>query len=128
MVKASVGTAVMNFTVTGYATATVTIGSSVGNAIMWSNVNLVAAQSSPAVVNPLHAGGITFPRPARINAGISSGTILVAGAIIEDAGLGIQAVPSLALAQTLTSTTAVPANGFVAAVGGTTDTSYIQAI
>ena len=121
-------TAVMNFTVTAYATASVTIGTSYVNAMMFSNTNLVAAQSSPAVVNPLHAGGITFPRPARIQAGISSGTILVAGSIVEDGGLGIQAVPNLVLSGMLTTATGTPAGGFTASVGGTTDTSYIQAI
>lgn len=119
-------TTVMNFTVTAYATGTV--GSSIAAATVISSGNLVAAQASPAVVNPIHAGGITFPRPARITAGLSGGTVLVAGQVVEDGGLGIQAVPTGVAIYAISSTTAVvPVIGTLA-VGGVTDTSYIQAV
>ena len=118
-------TAIMNFTVTAYATGT--IGSSIANANITSNTNLVAVQTNP-VVNPLHATGVTFPRPCRIAAGISTGTVLVAGQIVEDGGLGIQGVPNAIMSYTITSTTAVvPAVGALA-VGGVTDTSFIQPV
>ncbi len=119
-------TAIMNFTVTSYGTGTV--GSSIAAGTVTSSPNLIAAQASPAVVNPLHAGGITFPRPARIEAGISGGTVLAAGQIVEDGGLGIQVVPTGILSYAITSTTAVvPVIGTLA-VGGTTDTSFIQPV
>lgn len=119
-------TAIMNFTVTSYATGTV--GSSIANANITTNTNLIAAQASPAVVNPMHAGGITFPRPARITAGISAGTVVTTGQIVEDGGLGIQGVPNAIMTYTITSTTAaVPFVGALA-VGGITDTSFIQPI
>jgi hypothetical protein len=119
-------TAIMNFTVTSYGTGT--IGSSIAAGIVTGSPNLVAAQASPAVVNPLHTTGLTFPRPCRIEAGISTGTVLAAGQVVEDGGLGIQAVPTGILTYAITSTTAVvPVIGTLA-VGGTTDTSLIQAI
>ncbi len=119
-------TAIMNFTVTSYATGTV--GSSINGAQVLSSGNLVAAQASPAPVNPLHAGGVTFPRPARITAGLSGGTVVTTGQVVEDGGLGIQVVPTAIMTYAITSTTAVvPAVG-VLAVGGVSDTSYIQPV
>jgi hypothetical protein len=119
-------TAIMNFTVTAYATGT--IGSSIGAANVTSGANMVAAQATPAVVNPIHTTGAVIPRPARIAAGISSGTVVVAGQVVEDGGLGIQAVPSAIMSYAITSTTAVvPAVGALA-VGATTDTSFIQPV
>ena len=118
-------TAIMNFTVTGYATAT-TIGSSIGAATITSNNTLVAVQSVPTV-NPLHVTQTTFPRPCRITAGISGGTVLVAGAVVEDGGLGIQQVPTTMISYTVTSTTAVVPQVGALSVGGVSDTSYVQA-
>jgi len=119
-------TAIMNFTVTSYATGT--IGSSIGAAEVTSGTNLIAAQASPAPVNPLHVTGTTFPRPARITAGLSGGTVVTTGQVVEDGGLGIQVVPVALMAYAITSTTAiVPAVG-VLAVGGVSDTSFIQPV
>lgn len=119
-------TAIMNFTVTSYGTGTV--GSSIAVGSILSSPNLIAAQASPAVVNPLHTTGLTFPRPARIEAGLSGGTVVTTGQIVEDGGLGIQVVPTGILTYAISSTTAVvPVIGTLA-VGGTTDTSFIQPV
>ena len=119
-------TALMNFTVTSYCTGTV--GSSIGAATITTSPNVGTAQSSPAVVNPMHTTGLTFPRVARIVAGLSGGTIVTTGQVVEDAGLGIQVVPTGIAAYAITSTTAVvPVIGTMA-VGGTTDTSLIQPV
>ena len=119
-------TAIMNFTVTSYGTGTV--GSSISAGSITTSPNLIAAQATPAVVNPLHTTGLTFPRPARIEAGISGGTVVTTGQVVEDAGLGIQVVPTGIATYAITSTTAVvPVIGTLA-VGGTTDTSFIQPV
>lgn len=119
-------TAIMNFTVTAFTTGT-TLGSSVGNATISSAVNVIAAQTS--FTNPLHVSGMDIPRPCRITAGISTGTVTVANSVIEDGGLGIQVVPAPMVTYTVTSTTAVaPQVGTTLTVGGVSDTSYIQPV
>jgi hypothetical protein len=121
-------TVVMNFTVTAQATYT-TGGVSLGSLSLVTVSNTIAA-STNFITNPLHNGvGLTFPRPARIMAallanGIASSTT---GTTIEDAGLGIQQVPSFAPIYSVTSSTAIPPIPGTPVVGGTTDTSYIQA-
>jgi hypothetical protein len=121
-------TALMNFTVTAF-TSGVTLGADVGAATVTSIGNIGTAQSSPAVVNPLHTTGLTFPRPARINALITTGTVVATGSTIEDAGLGIQVVPNGVLAYTFTSTTGVvPDITAALSVGGITDTSFLQPV
>ena len=121
-------TAIMNFTVTAF-TSGVTVGSSVGSATILSGANKIAAQGSPAVVNPMHCENLTFPRPARIQGVISSGTVIQTGQVIEDAGLGIQVVPVPLPIYAITSTTAVvPQFATTLTVGGTTDTSLIQPV
>lgn len=119
-------TALMNFTITSYGTGTV--GSSISAGVVTTSPNVGTAQSSPAVVNPLHTTGLTFPRVARIVAGLSTGTVVTTGQVVEDAGLGIQVVPTGIIDYAITSTTAVvPVIGTLA-VGGTTDTSLIQPV
>ena len=86
---------------------------SVGNNIVATSVR----------TNPLHTQGIDLPRQARIVTAAGSTTLITTGSIIEDGGLGIQAVPLL-VPQAVGTTVATP----TATVGGTTDTSYIQAI
>ena len=119
----------MNFTVSAWASG-VTVGSSLGAVEVTSGTNLIAAQASPAVVNPLHTTQLTFPRPARIQSGISAGAIVVAGTgtVVEDYGLGIQVVPAALPTYTVTSTTAVAPQFGAMTVGGVTDTSYIQPV
>jgi hypothetical protein len=61
---------------------------------------------------------------------LSANAITAAGAVIEDAGFGIQAVPNLqaigiSLALTGSTTGAIPQ---VANVGATTDTSFLQPV
>ncbi len=129
-VGAASATAIMNFTVTALTTASSTaVGASIAGAFanVYSTNNLVSGTSSP-ILNPLHNNtGITFPRPARITALVTTGAATVTGAIIEDGGLGIQAVPTLIALVGLTSSTGY-APTFGATVGGVTDTSFIQPI
>jgi hypothetical protein len=120
-------TVVMNFTVTGQGAYT-TGGSSLGSLTLLSVSNTIAA-STNFLTNPLHNGvGLTFPRPARIVATLSSGVASsTTGTTIEDGGLGIQQVPSMVPLYSITSTTAVVPQAGTPTVGGITDTSYIQA-
>jgi hypothetical protein len=123
----ALATAVMNFTVTGLGTFT-TGGSSLGTLEMVSVSNTIAA-SVNFLTNPLHNGvGLTFPRPCRILAGLTSGVASsTTAATIEDGGLGIQQVPSMLPIYSITSTTAIVPQAGTPTVGGITDTSYIQA-
>jgi hypothetical protein len=120
-------TVVMNFTVTGQGTYT-TGGSSLGSLTLLSVSNTIAA-STNFLTNPLHNGvNLTFPRPARIVATLSSGVASsTTGTTIEDGGLGIQQIPSMVPLYSITSTTAVVPQAGTPTVGGVTDTSYIQA-
>lgn len=124
-------TVVMNFTVTAFALAsTTTQGSTLSAGTYVVSVSNTVASLTNFITNPLHNGvNLTFPRPARIMANISGGVITSTGQVIEDAGLGIQQVPSTVVIPVITSTTSVgPIGGLgVPTVGGTTDTSYIQA-
>ena len=122
-------TAVMNFTVTAYTTASTTnVGAQIQTgAMVFSGANVITAQTIP-VVNPLHASQVTFPRPARIAAAISGATIITTGQIVEDAGLGIQVVPAAVPVFAQTSATGALPPTLGMAVGGTLDTSYIQAV
>ena len=95
---------------------------------MVSVSNTIAA-SVNFLTNPLHNGTqVTFPRPAWIMANISTGVITSTGQVIEDAGLGIQQVPSTVVIPVITSTTSVgPLGGLgVPTVGGQQDYSLIQ--
>jgi hypothetical protein len=114
-------TAIMNFTVTGFtvgtagtAYSTVPMLVSGGNFVVGTNIT----------TNPLHTTGLTFPRPARIVMAAASTTVLTSGAVIEDAGFGIQGVPSLAILGQGSAT----AGTIAATVGGTTDVSFLQPV
>ena len=109
-------------------------GSSIGALAVLSVSNIIGAAATNFLTNPTHNGsttggnpGITFPRPARINAQLVTGVATGTAAVIEDGGLGIQQVPSLVPLYSITSTTAVVPQAGTATVGGVTDTSYIQA-
>lgn len=119
-------TAIMNFTVTGQGAYT-TGGSSLGSLELVSVSNTIAA-STNYLTNPLHNGvQVTFPRPARIMATLSSGVASsTTGTTLEDAGLGIQQVPSMVPVYSITSTTAVVPQPGTPTVGGITDTSFVQ--
>jgi len=123
----ALATAIMNFCVTGVGTYT-TGGSSLGSLTLLSVSNTISA-STNFITNPLHNGvGVSFPRPARINATLSSGVASsTTGTVLEDQGLGIQQVPSMVPLYSITSTTAVVPQPGTPTVGGVTDTSYIQA-
>jgi len=126
-------TALMNFTVTAYTTGA-TGGASLSAAELISLKNKFNGTQTVPVVNPMHATDVTFPRPARITAGIDTGVVTPGGSttgnvtVIEDGGLGIQIVPTLVLGGVAyTSTTGTSqVSLFTATVGGVSDTSYLQ--
>lgn len=118
-------TALMNFTITGYAVTTG--GSSIGAFYVTTTSNKLAAQTLP-VVNPMHAENTTFPRPARIYSTLSGGVIQTTGVVVEDGGLGIQQVPTGLAVYAITSTTAVVPQIGTPTVGGIVDTSYVQPV
>lgn len=117
-------TAIMNFTVTAYALTSTTSGGSgypaTGGAEALSVNNIVSG--TPAFTNPIFDKGLTFPRPARITTAAGATIIITTGQIVEDGGLGIQAVPNLIIIPSAATTSA----GLTATVGGVSDTSLIQ--
>lgn len=121
-------TVVMNFTVNGFVTGLTGVVFSTGGQVMLvSTANVLT--TVPAWTNPIHEKGSTFPRPARISIAAGS-TVTTTGAVVEDAGFGIQLVPALAAVGQV-----VVFTGFltgqvqpVATVGGITDTSWLQPI
>ncbi len=127
----ALATAIMNWTVTAFALAsTTTQGSTLGAGTYVVSVSNTISASTNFITNPLHNGvQVTFPRPARIMANISSGVITSTGQVIEDGGLGIQQVPSTVVIPVITSSTSLgPLGGLgVPTVGGVNDTSFIQA-
>lgn len=120
-------TTIMNFTVlsfvTGYTGANFTTGSTPE---LVSISNIVAG--TPLWTNPIHEKGFTFPRPARIMAGLTTNQLTTTGAVVEDGGFGIQGVPILnpiGLFQVTGITGTIPP---VANVGGVADTSWLTPI
>ena len=126
--SAATATAIMNFTVTSYAITSA--GSTLAAGTQVVSVSNTIAASTNFLTNPLHNGTqVVFPRPARIMANIVGGLITFTGQVVEDAGLGIQQVPSTLVQTVITSTTSVAPVAQVAPnVGGQTDTSMIQAL
>ncbi|HLJ21680.1 MAG TPA: hypothetical protein VKU84_15850 [Stellaceae bacterium] len=117
-------TAIMNFVVTAYAVTTA--GSTYAAPVeVRSAGNLVAGTS--VLTNPLYTTGLTQPRVARINAALSSGGFTATGQIVEDAGLGIQAVPT-ALILTQVYPTIADQGALTLAVGGINDDNIVQPI
>ena len=121
-------TMIMNFTVTSFVTGLTGVVFSTGAQVMLvSGGNTVTA--TPAWTNPIHEKLATFPRPARI-AIVTGSTVTTTGATIEDAGFGIQLVPSLAAIGQVVVFTGVLTGQVqpVANVGGTLDYSWLQPI
>ena len=125
--SAATATTIMNFTVTSYAITSA--GSALGGGTQVVSVsNAITAVNF--LTNPLHNGaGVVFPRPARIMANIVGGLISFTGQVVEDAGLGIQQVPSTLVQAVYTTTaTTLPITQVTPNVGGQTDTSLIQSV
>lgn len=122
-------TALMNFTVTAFAlSSSTTQGASLAAATFITTSNAYTGTAN-FITNPLHTTGLTFPRPARITANISSAVITTTGQVVEDGGLGIQQVPSELILFSVTSTTGqVIGVAGTPTVGGVNDTSFIQAV
>jgi hypothetical protein len=123
-------TAVMNFTVTTFTTGmTGVVFLTASTPTLFSAGNVISTTTAnPVYTNPLHMGKLTFPRPARITAVLTAGAITVAGAVIEDAGFGIQQVPSLSPAGVPVTGNSAGLLALVPTVGGTTDTSWLQPV
>jgi len=118
-------TAIMNFTVTGYTVTTA--GAAYGTSlpfVVQSVGNIVAGTRASNTAGPISDTGLTFPRPARlVGTSTAGGATTATGIVIEDAGFGLQAVPSA-----INTPSNLPTTWGVGTftVGGTTDTSYIQ--
>jgi hypothetical protein len=124
-------TAIMNFTVTAFTLTSASQGSTLSAGTVAISVSNTIAASTNFITNPLHNGTqVTFPRPARIMANIAGGFVTSTGQVVEDGGLGIQQVPSMAFIIAITSTTSTgPLTANVgASVGGVSDYSLIQTV
>jgi len=128
-VGAAGATSIMNFTVTAiasgttntqtYATGTTPIVTTIGNIV----------SATPAWTNPIHEKASTFPRPARIQAGLASNVVTSTGAVVEDGGFGIQQAPSaIVIGQLLAITGVTLGTAPLLTIGGVTDTSWLQPI
>lgn len=122
--SSTAATAVMNFCVTAYAVSAP--GTTyVAPVVVTSGSNLVTG--TPIYTNPLYEKGVIQPRPCRINAALGTTTVTPVGQIVEDNGAGIQTVP-LPVIQTSSYPTIANSASLTFAVGGVSDTSYIQGI
>lgn len=102
-----------------YATGTTPIVTTIGNTANATNV----------WTNPIHENNATFPRPARIKAGLASNLVTGTGAVIEDNGFGIQIAPSAIVIGQLLAITGVTGNTApVLTIGGLQDTSWLQPV
>lgn len=122
-------TAIMNFVVTGFTVGAG--GVAYGNAQPFLIIvppAIVAGTRASNTAGPISDTSLTFPRAAWINGtSTAGGAITATGAVVPDAGFGMQAVPNgiviaggTALATTVGQATIT--------VGGITDTSYVQPI
>lgn len=88
-----------------------------------------AATDASGDVNNTHNIELTQPRNFLISGtSTSGGAVTATGAVVEDAGWGIQAIPSSVVIPGNTGTPAIPsaAATVTIAVGGVNDTSFIQ--
>jgi len=107
-------TAIMSFSVTGVTLGAGGTGYGSGATPIWeSSLGLVAASTN---------NGVFLPRPARGVTTVTGGA--VATFVIEDAGFGLQKVPTVAVINT-SAIAATQATG-TAVVGGINDTSILQ--
>ena len=124
-VGSAAATVLMNFTVTSFVTGwTSVVWQTAAAAMLFSSSNTSTATG--ICTNPLHMGGTTFPRPARISC--AAGGPVVATSVIEDGGFGIQLVPLLATVGQFQLTGISGTVPPTAVVGGVADTSWLQPI
>ncbi len=123
-------TAVMNFVVTG-----ITVGAGLSGTgyktsqpfLVLTQGGIVAGTRATNVAGPIADTGLTQPRQAQIAGTTATNAITASGAVVVDAGFGLQAVPNGIVLAGGTGT--ATANGRVTCVvGGITDTSYVQPI
>jgi len=122
-------TVLMNWTVTGF-TAT-TGGAGYGNAqpfavrtIEYANTSATAANTNPAIEK-----GLTFGRMALVNgSSTAGGAITATGAVVVDAGIGFQKIPTCVVDFGGTGGIAPPTTQAVATatVGGQNDYFYLM--
>ena len=123
--SSAAATVIMNWTVTGLTvgTAGVAYGTSLPFIVEGTGL-LCAAADASGDVNPAHNLGLVTPRNFRIaGTSTSGGAATATGAIIEDAGFGIQRIPE---ANILTGQIPTTAAAATVAVGGTNDTCWLQ--
>ena len=125
--SSAAATVVMNWTVTGITVDTAGAGFGTSQAFTVTGADLLCAASAAAgSVNPAMSTGMTIPRNFLVSGASTAGGALTAtGAVIQDAGWGIQKVPSAIVNTSALYTTA---GAVSVAVGATVDTNYLQQI
>lgn len=122
-------TAIMNFVVTGYTAGTAGVAYGTSQPFLVTSTNHITAGTRASnTAGPISDTSLSFPRPARL-AGTSTagGATTATGIVIEDAGFGIQTVPAAIITAGGGSLPTTAAAGTFA-VGGITDTSFIQPV
>jgi hypothetical protein len=122
-------TAIMNFVVTGFTVGAG--GAAYGNAQPFLIVvppAIVAGTRASNTAGPISDTQLTFPRAAWINGtSTAGGAITATGAVVADAGFGMQAVPNGIVIAGGTGLATTVGQATIT-VGGITDTSFIQPI
>jgi hypothetical protein len=127
-------TAVMNFVVTGFTIGSGLSGTGYGNAqpfIVLGSGGIVSGTRAANVAGPIADVNLTIPRMAQLQgtstAGGKAQASAVGASVVADAGFGFQAVPSLVILPNGSGAPSTVAQ-LTAAVGGITDSSWIQRI
>jgi hypothetical protein len=124
-------TCVMNFVVTSFTIGSGVSGAGYGNAqpfLVLSQGGIVAGTRASDVAGPITDKGLTIPRMAQIaGTTASTGKLQISGSVVTDAGFGFQAVPNL-IPLAGGSGLGTTQGQLTAAVGGITDTSWIQPV
>lgn len=122
-------TAVMNFVITGITATTAGTGGGAAQPFsVYFPPAIVAGTRASNVAGPISDTGLTMPRTSWVNGTTTGGGgITATGAVVADAGFGHQAIPNgFTIAGGTGLWTAQPLA--TAAVGGITDTSWLQPI
>lgn len=125
--SSAAATVVMNWTVTGITVGTAGAGYGTSAAFAVTGADLKSAATAAAgFVNPDVSTGLVIPRNFWVSGTSTAGGALTAtGAVIEDAGFGIQKVPNAIVETSALYTTA---GAVTVSVGATVDTSFLQQI
>lgn len=135
-VGSAAATVVMNFVVTAVTPKMTGVTWATGTNVEIRSVGGMATGPAAGATgvaanwtNPIHEGQATFPRPARIICPQASNVATATGAVIEDAGLGLQVNPGgVGIGQLLAITGVTGSLTPSFSVGGISDTSWLQPV